>query len=376
MESLFFSDLFGGGLVFVENGPAWHQMKQTVQPMFNRQSVRKKLDLFTKCTSILIDKLHQSAKNNISIDIQDEFQKLTFDIICLITLGINFNSQQDKEGSKFGRAWDVVLEHLRWKAIFSLFPYWKIYKTAGIKKYEASMELLNKVIYDRLKDNVEEESIIGLLIKKRNSGHPLSDRDIRNEVITFLFAGHDTTTNLLTWCLYYLAINPEVLKKAQNEIDEVIGNEAFSDNVDNLSYLKSILKETLRLKPSVPLRGRRVIKDYNFHHHKIHKGSHCQINLYQVQRDPSIWSDPEKFDADRFKDSSLISSGAWIPFGFGPRRCIGEHMAMTEALVIIGTIIREFNFVLVPGQKIEDELKITLRARNGVKLLFSSRKTN
>jgi len=370
LELKLFSELLGGGLIFQKNGPGWKEMRTTMTPAFTRQAIRQKIPLFVERTKILIEKLnrHQGP-----IEIQDEFQRLTFDLICLTTLAFDPQSQRQQH-SIYGQAWNTILTHMLWK-LFCPIEYWKVYKTKWIQKYEESMKIMNDTIYNLIKeDKADDDSLLGILMKKRKDGSKLTDGDIRNELLTFLFAGHDTTTNLLTWSLYFLSQHPTVLKKAQEEVDLVLQKKPpAADNYHKLQYLKCVIKETMRLRPSAPSRGRELAVDDTIGGIKVKKGTMIAWSSYVIQHLPQYWKNVEDFDPDRFSDTSSHHPFAYIPFGAGPRKCIGEHMAMGEVLVVISMLIQQYTFKIVPGHPVIDEVILTMRAGKGLKMFFYPR---
>jgi len=195
--------------------------------------------------------------------------------------------------------------------------------------------------------------------------------------LTFLFAGHDTTTNLLVWAVYYLSQNLDVQQKAEEEVDEVLnGQFPNSENLVKLKYLKCIVKETLRLKPSAPMRGRTLIENDTICGYHFKKGQSVSWNNYAVHHDPVLWPDPEKFLPNRFLTTDIKHPFAYFPFGGGPRKCIGEHFAMNEALVVLSMLVSKFRFKVLEGHLVDDVIALTLKTKYGMKMHIMKRSTD
>lgn len=234
-------------------------------------------------------KLEQFSVSGEVIDIQAEFQKLTFDVISNIALGYDLNSQEDPE-CRIGKAWDETLKFCMWKFV-NVVPYWKLYKTKYVKEAEAHYEYLTQTIRDIiikkqkefLSSKREPESLLELMIHSNQIGESNYTMDdmIRHMTYffflslsmnltlfffrTFLFAGHDTTQNILVWLQYYLCMNPEVENSVIKEIEETYGENASpeavtSQSIHGLTYLNNVIKETLRLKCSAPSLTRYLIR--------------------------------------------------------------------------------------------------------------------
>jgi len=192
-------------------------------------------------------------------------------------------------------------------------------------------------------------------------------------MMTFLFAGHDTTINLLTWALYYISINQDVQEKLLLELKELPDDlkTITFDEIDNLSYLSKIIKETLRLRPSAPGLARNTVNEAKLGDITLCKGVGVIYCPYATHRNPLLWESPEDFIPERFNKNP--EPYTYIPFGEGPRKCIGERLALLESKIALVYLLKYYNFKLSNENIIDDETQTTLRARYGINMIISSK---
>lgn len=265
------------------------------------------------------------------------------------------------------------------------FPYWRFFETPAVAKWRKGLEYLrklcNKAIDDELEKKTEgQQSILSFMVARHLENPELFTRhDIIQHGLTFLFASHDTTTSLLTFMFYHIGKDPEIKAKCLEELEEIFaGKDArhiptFAE-VKALRYLRMVAKETLRLYPGAPLRGRTVASD-NIPVDPVFVEENMMVTIDIYSCHMLFWPDPEKFDPERFSEEQERERPThhFIPFGFGSRRCIGEQMAMNEALAIMAMALRRFDFTSDPDNHIVRELTLTLRAKHGVKMTLTSR---
>lgn len=218
-------------------------------------------------------------------------------------------------------------------------------------------------------ENEDDESDIGkkkrkafldlLLDQNAKDDTPLTDDELRAQVDTFMFEGHDTTAVAITWTLFLLGNNPEQQEKVHEELEEVFGDSDTPANLKELSqlkYLDRVLKETLRLFPSVPVISRDLMEDVKMGNYTLPKGCEVVMPIQLTHRDPNVWPDPTKFDPDRFlpENSKHRNPYAYVPFSAGPRNCIGQRFALLEEKIVLTAILRKWR---VKSVKTFDEIK-------------------
>ncbi|XP_037915759.1 cytochrome P450 4d2-like isoform X2 [Hermetia illucens] len=221
--------------------------------------------------------------------------------------------------------------------------------------------------------------LLDVLLQSAINGKPLTNADIREEVDTFIFGGHDTAATTVSFALYCLSRHPEVQSQAFQEICEVIGTDknkpvTYKD-LQNLKYLECIIKETLRLYPSGPVIGRQALEDSKIGEYSIPADTNIVVPIYFMLRNPSSFPDPDKFNPDRFLVDSVgkINPYCFIPFSAGPRHCIEQKYAMVEIKSLLSTILRYYE-LLSMGSEPRPIMNIVLRSTNGVHIGIKERK--
>ena len=214
----------------------------------------------------------------------------------------------------------------------------------------------------------------------------MSDKQVRDEVMTIFIAGHETTANALTWTFYLLSQYPDVEKKLHNEIDSVLENNNGSnggssriptaDDIPKLQYTEKALRESMRLYPPVWTMGRYVENDYSVGEYTIPSGSSILMSQYVMHHDPRYYEKPEEFNPDRWTEEfkTRLARFSYFPFGGGIRGCIGEPFAWMESILIIATISQKWMMRLIPGHRIKLDPAITLRPKYGMKMKLTKRK--
>jgi cytochrome P450 len=212
-----------------------------------------------------------------------------------------------------------------------------------------------------------------MLMRARDAetGAGLDDSQLRNETITFLLAGHETTANALTWIFYLISQHPAVEQLLLEEINNVLaGKTPTLADIPQLPYTKSVIQESMRLYPPIWIIERRVIQQDVICGYTLPAGSAVVISPYALHRHPTFWQEPEKFDPTRFHAGV---PEAYIPFGAGPRFCIGNEFAMLEAQLITVMVLQAFQLKLPPGHPVEPQPDITLRSKHGMRMTLHPR---
>jgi cytochrome P450 len=221
----------------------------------------------------------------------------------------------------------------------------------------------------------EGEDLLDILLKVRDdAGAALSTQQILDQTMTFVFAGHEPTANLLTWAMWCLTHHPETLAKCQLEVDSVLGKEPPSTGrLKDLKYLTAFLNEVLRMYPPAPTIRRKAKEDFVYTNPdgstlSIPRGTEIHTNFFAIHRDPDYWTEPDVFKPERFlmQPSEPGVRKAFYPFGLGPRVCIGQTFALLETKIMLAMFLQNFEIKLVPGQKFLVDMKITMHPRHGV----------
>jgi cytochrome P450 len=250
------------------------------------------------------------------------------------------------------------------------------------RRFKRALGELDAVVYriivDRRHTRRDEADLLSMFLSARDeeTGVGMTDRQLRDEVMTMLLAGHETTSLALSWTYYLLSRHPETERRITDEVDRVIGDRrpAFM-HVDQLVYTRRVLEESLRLYPPAWGFSRLALGDDEIGGYRVPKGSIVFLIPFVIHRRPKLWPNPERFDPDRFalEHEAARPRFAYIPFGGGPRGCIGNQFAMLEAQLIVAAIAQRYRIELVPEQRIRPEPLITLRPTPGIRATIRKR---
>ncbi|XP_015910859.2 cytochrome P450 4c3 [Parasteatoda tepidariorum] len=384
----------------------WRYRRKLLTPSFHFRILDEFIPVFNEQANIFTVKIAEGMKKETSINIASMTSLCTLDIICETAMGKKINAQTNESPyvialHKFCKlATERILQPWLW------YDFLYYYTKAG-KELNQCMAIMDtftrQVIAERkaeiLKERetlVEDESnsnvvygqkskrrlaLLDTLLDLHLKDATFTLEDVAEEVDNFMFAGHDTTSSGLSFAFYLLGLHPEIQKKAQQEIDDVLGDDVDRpitlDDIKELRYLDHVLKETRRLYPPTPFIARDLEEDTFIDGHLIPKGTSCGILIYMLHRDPNVFPNPEKFDPDRFQiaNSTGRHPFAYVPFSAGPRNCIGQRFATFEAITVLATVLRKFNLKSLDAlDKIHITDELVLRAENGLRMVFEPRK--
>jgi cytochrome P450 len=243
-----------------------------------------------------------------------------------------------------------------------------------MRRYQAAQQALDALIYGiiaaRRASGEDRGDLLSMLLHAQDAegSGTMTDRQLRDEVITLFLAGHETTANALTWTWWLLARHPEVERHLHAELDQVVnGRMPAADDVGRLPYTRAVVAESMRLYPPAWTMGRRVLRDYRWNGHEIPAGSLILMSQWIVHRDPQWWPEPTRFDPTRWLgDTAARPRFAYFPFGGGNRVCIGEGFAWSEAIMVLAGIAQRWRFALDPAHPVTPQPLITLRMRKGL----------
>ncbi|KAM7162949.1 cytochrome P450 4B1-like [Macrochelys suwanniensis] len=376
----------GKGLLTLQ-GRKWFQHRKLLTPGFHYGVLKPYVSLITKSTQVMLDKWEHLIDQETSVELFGHLSLMTLDSILKCAFSHESNCQIDRENSYIKSVYEITFQinYRIWYLPYQIdFIYWL---SRDGRRFQKACDMVHlqtdKVIKERkksLKDERELEKIQKkrhldfldiLLCAKDENGAGLSDEDIRAEVDTFMFGGHDTTASGISWTLYCLAMYPEHQKKCREEIRELLGDQETIqwDDLSKMPYTTMCIKESLRIFPPVPLVGRQLSKPITFHDGRyLPEGTLIGLNIYLIHRDPSLWKDPEVFDPMRFspENSSQRHSHAFMPFSAGARNCIGQQFAMIEMKVAIALSLLRFEFSPNTAKTPRKIPQLVLRSKNGI----------
>ncbi len=361
--------LLGQGLVTSE-GSLWLRQRRLMQPMFHRQKIATFGAMMTDCTLGMLDRWSGIAGRHEPIDVTSEMMRLTLEIVGRALLTMDLTSQADT----IGRAMTIANERFGQFDIGMMIPWLPTRKNFRFRKaVDELRRIVLDIIANRRRENRDYGDLLSMLLAARDeeTGEKMSDEQLRDEVLTLILAGHETTANALSWTWYLLSQHREAERKLHAELDEVLAGRppAMADLV-NLNYTGMVIDEAMRIYPPVWAIGRAAIEDDEIMGYRIPRGSNVMLSQWMTHRHPKFWEDPERFEPERFSAEGAAGRPryAYFPFSGGPRQCIGNVFALTEAQLVLATIAQNYRLRLVPDHPIELQPLITLRPRHGVKM--------
>lgn len=367
--------LLGEGLVTSE-GELWRRQRRIAQPAFRKQEIHELTTIMSQATLDMSNRWHSENKDGGYIDIAAQMAQLTLRIAGETLFGIDLSD----ESAEVGRAMSAMLSRFS-DMIMMPFPILAKLPTSKNRENRATIAELDRVVHEIISEHRRAakppHTLLSMLINARDEdGKGMSDKQLRDEVITILLAGHETTANALTWTFFLLSKHPDARRRLEAEVDEVLdGRTATIEDIPKLGFAAQVIKESMRLYPPVWTVGRRCEEADELCGYQVPKGALVLMSPYVLHRHPDVWDNPEGFDPDRFApDRPAPPRGAYMPFIVGPRKCIGEHFAMTEAVIVLTSLVARHRLDLVPGHKVEIEASVTLRPKNGIKMRRQDRR--
>ncbi|GAC1375253.1 MAG: cytochrome P450 [Ktedonobacteraceae bacterium] len=364
-----FKPLLGNGLVTNYGGEGWLQQRRLMQPAFHRQRISDIGTIISDATAAMLRRWEVRAQLQEALDVAEEMLHLTLQIVSKALFTSNIDDQANAFGQAFQQVNAFLLEHFN-----RPFPPLSV-PTPRHRRFKASLRTLDAVVYAILKQRRQSKEVysdlLSMMMEARDeeTGEGMSDKQLRDEIMTLLVAGHETVANALAWVWYLLAQNPQAEERLHAELDQVLAGRAPTvEDLPKLPYARMVFEETMRLYPPVWIIMRKALKDDEIGGHHIPAKSYILWSTYALHRHPDFWERPAEFDPERFTPERVASRPrhAYVPFSHGPRVCIGNSFAMTEAHLIIAAIAQRYRLAIVPDQKIEPEPLMTLRPRNGI----------
>ena len=367
--------LLGNGLLLSE-GDFWLRQRRLMQPAFHRQRIAAMAEAMVDTTVALLDRWHAGETR----DIAQEMTEVTLRIVGRTLFGTDVGQDLDRirAGSK------VMTEHFRSRLYTLMILLPDRFPTPGNLRYLRAVHDLNRLVYrilaDRRATGENGEDLLGLLLSARDdAGCGMTDRQLRDEVMTLLLAGHDTTALALTWAWWLLAKHPQAEARLHAEIDAVLaGHLPTAAHAATLSYVQNVMNETLRLYPTAWAIGREAVRDTEIGGQPVAKGTTLLMSPWVIHRDPRFFDNPDEFRPERWSDglAQRLPRYAYVPFGAGQRACIGASFAQLEATLLLATIAQRFQLELADQSRPVEPLPVvTLRPRGRVAMVLRARRT-
>jgi cytochrome P450 len=369
--------LLGRGLLTSE-GEFWRRQRRMIQPAFHRRRIEQFVSLMLEEIESVLARWEPISLQGRSFDVATEMMRLTLSVVTRTLFSAGLSSDETQVVSQ---ALPFLLRETD-RRIASLTSLRESLPLPVNRKYAHELERLDRIVYrlieQRRKSPQEESDLLGMLMSAVDEGSVsgMDDQQLRDEVMTLFLAGHETTANNLTWTFYLLSSNPAVRQALEAELEKVLaGRPPALEDVPKLVYTRQVLDESLRLYPPAWAFGRQAIQDDQIGGYHIPAGTQLIISPYVVHRHPEFWENPEGFDPERFNPE--VAQGrphySFIPFGGGPRLCIGRDFALMESTLALARISQRYRLDLVPGFEVQPETAITLRPKAGLRMILHAR---
>lgn len=410
--------IMGKGLIPADP-VTWKVRRRAIVPGFHKNWYNRMCKTFVECNQPLIAKMDSLVESGDTVNMETEFCSVALDIIGKAVFNYDFGSVT-KESPVIQSVYSALKE-AEHRSMTPL-PYWDLplanQLVPRLRKFNKDLDLLDKVLDDLVinalsnKDEADEEalqnrdydtmenpSLLRFLVDMR--GEDTTSTQLRDDLMTMLIAGHETTAAVLTWALFELAQQPELMAKVRKEITDVLGDrDPTFDDIKKLDLVRLVIAESLRMYPEPPLLIRRALQDHTLpaggvgFETKISRGTDIFLALYNLHRSPDFWDEPDKFDPERFLrpknnpdrpdwegfnpvptsmyPNEVHTDYAYLPFGAGARKCVGDQFACMEAAVTLALMIKRYDFKLaVKPEEVGMFTGATIHTRNGLMMTVS-----
>lgn len=364
--------IFLGNGLLTSDGDFWRRQRRLAQPAFHRQRLAALAQTMVDETATWIDELQQLDRAR-PVNVSQAFMDVTMRIVCKTLFG------SDIGGDLTGLS--AALDTLQYQAnqrMLSPIRFPMHWPTPAHIRFRKAGELVDSFIYgvinQRRQDGIDQQHDLLAMLQStedEDTGERMSDQQLRDECVTLFAAGHETTAVSMAWTLHLLTQHPKVLARLQKEAKTILGDTRTPspDIFRALPYTMQVVQESLRLYPPAWIMSRLALADDPIGPYTIPAGSTALVSPYLLHRDPASWPDPERFDPERFAPGGggeSRHSYAYLPFGGGPRLCIGNQFALMEMQILLAMLVRAFTVDPVPNQRVDTHPLITLRPKRSI----------
>ncbi len=343
--------------VLVEDGESHDDIRRAMNPALHKQVLQTHIEAMVHGTDVIADRWQAGGE----YDMLDEMRKTALLILSDTLFGVDFEPE-------LARLWPGVLRAVKYISP-GLWVMWNRLSSVG---YNANLRMiddfLDRIIADRRHNPRQRHDLIGVLM---DSG--MDDALIRDQLMTMIIAGHDTSTASLAWTLYLLGAHPQAMAQAQAEVRAVLGDAPPTyESLNAMPYLKQVFNESLRLYPPIHLGSRVAAVDLAFGGYRIPAGQRIMYSIYLTQRHPDYWPNPSAFQPERFAVGNKHAPYTFLPFGGGARNCIGAAFAQVEGKIVLARLLQRFDFTL-QEKHVRPYMGATLEPRPGVRMKVTVR---
>lgn len=362
-----------GDSMFVAEGAHWRWQRRAAAPVFSHRNIAALAPIMSASAEAVCTRLEGQSE----ADMFEEMVQATFEVISNVT----FSGAGEMAGGVVHQAIDRFIDQSARLSLLDIvgIPTWvpRPSRLFGGNPVADMKRVADAAIEKRKRVGAKEvPDLLDLLLEGMDpeTKRQMNSAELRDNLLTFIVAGHETTALTLAWALYLCAFDPEVQEKLHAEAAAVLnGRIAGPEDIGKLPYTEQVIKETLRLYPPAPFISRTAQAPDELCGREVRKKDTVILPIYALQRNEQLWPEPDAFRPDRFAKVAKYDRFAWLPFGDGPRVCIGAHFAMVEAQIILASLISRYKFEAVIGKDPVPEMVLTLRPKGGVNLKISPR---
>ncbi len=360
--------VLGEGLV-TSDGEFWRRQRRLSQPAFHRDRIASFVEAMVDETDRMLARWEASVGE--VIDVHAEMMNLTLRIVTRTLFSSVVGAEADAIRSALGVAIHYANDYA--EAVIKPVPWLPLPKNYRFKRSLKTLDalVLGIIAARRRGENADANDLLAMLLAATEDGRGMTDTQLRDEVMTLVMAGHETTANALAWTFFLLSKDPEVERRLRRDVASVIADRSPSaDDAPRLRYAAMVIQESMRLFPPVWAIERQALADDVIGGYRVPAKSLLALSPFLLHRHPDYWENPEGFDPDRFApgEAEKRPKFSYLPFGAGPRQCIGMGFAMMEAQMLLARITQRFRLELVPGHRVEPEPVVTLRPRSGIRM--------
>lgn len=372
------AEYVGKGLLTSE-GPYWLQQRRLIQPGFHRKKLAGLVGIMNGVIdSYFEEHFDRIAEQGMEVDIYEKMMEIAFWVVARAQFSSGITEKELHYLAEIiTETQEFFVKQVRMPF---LEPWYRL--TGQIKKnvdrVEESNHILLRIIRERKQSGERKDDLLDMLLATRyeDTGEGMTEQQLLEETIILFVAGHETSANALAWAVYLMTQYPETANQIRAEMEEIVGNKAIGfEDLPKLHLLRQTVQETMRIYPPAWITDRIAVEDDNFHGLDIPKGTFVVPYIYGTHHSKQFWENPERFNPRRFSKEAQKArpNFAYMPFGGGPRLCIGNNFAMMEMQLVIGEFLRRYDVELVDNQEIIAFPLITLRPKHGIKVRLKKR---
>ncbi len=365
--------ILGQGLL-TSRGKVHRKQRALLQPVFHKQCIAALGEVMAREIARWSDRWRDGA----TVEMAEEMTRLTMSI----TGKTLFNVDLEAEAIEVRDAFVTVLAATRFNNLLLVSKVLEKLPLPANDRFRRAAKRLDEFIYQMIAERrtgaADQPNLLSVLVRmSKESPKKMNDQKVRDQILTFFLAGHETIASAMMWTWYLLAENPGATKKLHAELDEALKGQLPSVNdLEKLSYARMVFAESMRVYPPVWIIGRHALRDVSVNGWIIPKGSYIHVSQFLMHRDARYFPDPERFDPERWTPEATAARPkfCYFPFGGGSMQCIGEGFAWTQGMLMIAILAKRWRMQVVPGHRVELEPQLTLGSRYGMPMILKRRK--